>query len=138
MKIEKILACSTLFALATYAYAATPAKTPAPATTVKTTTATTAATAKPAVKPVVKPVAKPVAKPATQTVTTTKANVTVAPIDLNHATRAQLVALPEIGEAYAAKIIAGRPYVRKDQLVSKNILPKATYDKIAARLIAKQ
>jgi DNA uptake protein ComE-like DNA-binding protein len=59
-------------------------------------------------------------------------------IDINAATEAQLKSLPGIGDAYAAKIIAGRPYTRKDQLKSRNIVPAATYEKIQDRIIARQ
>lgn len=59
-------------------------------------------------------------------------------LDINSATKQELTALPGIGDAYSQKIIDGRPYARKDQLVSKKIVPQATYDKVKDQIIAKQ
>jgi competence protein ComEA len=59
-------------------------------------------------------------------------------VDINTATEAELKAIPGIGDAYAAKIIAGRPYAKKDQLKSRNILPAPVYEKTKDLLIAKQ
>jgi competence protein ComEA len=72
------------------------------------------------------------AKQATSSATKT------ALVDINGATKEQLEKLPGIGKSYSEKIIKGRPYAKKDQLVSKNIVPQATYDKIKDLIVAKQ
>jgi len=59
-------------------------------------------------------------------------------LDINSASEKELRELPGIGEAYSSKIMAGRPYKAKNQLVDKNVVPQATYDKIKDLIIAKQ
>jgi competence protein ComEA len=59
-------------------------------------------------------------------------------LDLNSATKAELISLPGIGEAYADKIIANRPYHDKGELVRKKTIPESTYEQISSRVIARQ
>jgi DNA uptake protein ComE-like DNA-binding protein len=61
-----------------------------------------------------------------------------APLDINTASREQLLALPGVGAAMVQKIIDGRPYAKKDQLKSRKILPENVYEKVRGRIIAKQ
>jgi len=61
-----------------------------------------------------------------------------APIDINRAKADELMTLKGIGEARAAAIIKGRPYVRKDELVAKKILPESVYNEIKDKIVAKQ
>lgn len=60
------------------------------------------------------------------------------PLDLNSASKEQLVTLPGLTTREADRVIAGRPYSEPDQLVTRGIMTKTEYDKIADRIVAKR
>ncbi len=76
------------------------------------------------------------AQTATAAKTQTAAATSGDKLDINTATADQLKSFSGIGDAYAKRIIDGRPYTMKTQLVSKGVLPQATYNKIKDNIIA--
>ena len=97
--------------------------------TVTLSGAAAAAQAKPSV---------PVSRSVTQKSVTAAPAATGEPVDLNTATPEQLKAIPGIGDAFAKRIIDGRPYTMKNQLTQRGILPQATYDKVKDSVVARR
>lgn len=109
----------------------------ASAVEVKVTTPDAAGTARSAVADT-KAGAKTAATDAKTTAAGAKAAAKAKLVDINTAAEAELKAVPGIGEAYAAKIIAGRPYANKAQLKSRKVLPVPVYEQVKDLIIAKQ
>ena len=59
-------------------------------------------------------------------------------VDINSASKAELKKLPGIRDAEADKIVAGRPYLSKAHLVTRNIISQEVYDGIRTLIVAKQ
>ena len=87
---------------------------------------------------------KPSLAPVSHTIITTNIVAKQTPpatlnlVDINSASASELITLPGIAEAEAAKIMAGRPYGSKAWLVTKGILPEDKYPALKDRVIAKQ
>src|SRR5260370_10413563 len=74
--------------------------------------------------------------PASSSKSTKSASPKGEKLDINSATKDELDSLPGIGDALAQKIVAGRPYRTKRDLVTRKIIPQSTYEKIKDRIIA--
>jgi DNA uptake protein ComE-like DNA-binding protein len=114
------------------AMAATTAAKAAP-TAAKAATTTEASKAAPTTTAKAEPAPAKTSAPAT-----TKAAEKKTLVDINTATKEELMMVPGIGDATAAKIIAGRPFKTKHDLVTRKIMNQGQYAKASASIIAKQ
>jgi DNA uptake protein ComE-like DNA-binding protein len=80
--------------------------------------------------------AKPASTPASAASTTKSSTAAADKIDINSASKEELMKLDGVGEAISAKIIAGRPYKTKRDLLTQKIVNQATYTKISDKIIA--
>ena len=68
---------------------------------------------------------------------TTPSAPAVSLIDINSASRDDLMSLEGIGEVRADAIIRSRPFKGKTELVERRLIPEAVYDKIADKVVAR-
>ena len=128
-----------VFALgATLAFAQTGSTTAAPAKSASATKSTATTTTSTATKPATGTTAAPSATKSTSSTTSSAKAAPATLVDLNSASKEELMKLPGIGDKISDKIIAGRPWANKSQLVSKGIVNQSTYNKISKSIIAKQ
>jgi DNA uptake protein ComE-like DNA-binding protein len=80
----------------------------------------------------------PAAKATTPAHTSTAKKPATPKVDLNTATKEQLQALPGVSESLADRIIAARPFKAKNDLVSKNLMTKAEYEKVSSHVMVKE
>ena len=123
MRIAIAAALAGLLSFGAFAQAPQPTPQPAPGQRIMPPPTTT-----PAVRPL-PPTTAPAAKP-----TAVPAAATGSRVDINSATAAQLEALPGIGPARSAAIVAARPYTDLQELVTKKVLTQAVMDGAKARL----
>lgn len=99
--------------------------------------AASSSAAAPKAAPDAAPPASPHGRPKAAKAASTAA-VRVALLDINSASRRQLQQLPGLTAADADRIVAGRPYLSKADLVSAKVLPAGVYLQIKNRIVARQ
>jgi len=120
LKLVSLLACFVLVSVAAFAQDKGTSKAPTASSTSKSTTASQAS------------------KSTTDAAKSAGTAASAEKLDINSATKKELMTLPGIGDALSQKIIDGRPYKAKNELTQKKIIPEATYAKISDLIIAKQ